>query len=219
MKTFVVNGWASSVEAWDLCSFPRDRVYSYVEALDGVFERDLARSDSAVCVGWSMGASVVLQNVVRYSEKIKALVLLAGTPRMMAAPGWRGMNERRLSALKKGLEISIAQHKARRIAGDITFSPYADDSAENLVRGLDFLRSLDCREALSGRSNAGAFDEIEVRIFQSYADAVVPVHNAHFLKSVFPKSQLLLVDGAEHALPVSIPGLIDEAYFDVVSKL
>ena len=35
MKTFVFNGWAASERAWDLCRFHRERVFGYVEQLDG----------------------------------------------------------------------------------------------------------------------------------------------------------------------------------------
>ena len=35
MKTFVLNGWAASERAWDLCRFRRDRVFGYVEEMDG----------------------------------------------------------------------------------------------------------------------------------------------------------------------------------------
>ena len=39
MKTFVLNGWSASEQAWDLCAFPRDRVFSYVEQLEGLPEK------------------------------------------------------------------------------------------------------------------------------------------------------------------------------------
>ena len=39
MKVFVLNGWAASEHAWDLCAFPRDRVFSYVEQLNGLPEK------------------------------------------------------------------------------------------------------------------------------------------------------------------------------------
>ena len=38
MKTFVLNGWSASANAWDLCKFDRDRIFSYVEQLDGAPE-------------------------------------------------------------------------------------------------------------------------------------------------------------------------------------
>ena len=39
MKTFVLNGWAASPRAWDLCLFPRDRIFGYLEQLDGSYTR------------------------------------------------------------------------------------------------------------------------------------------------------------------------------------
>ena len=66
MKTFVLNGWSASEQAWDLCTFPRDRVFSYVEQLEGLPEKAVAAEDEVVLVGWSMGGSSALRIAVAY---------------------------------------------------------------------------------------------------------------------------------------------------------
>ena len=104
MKTFVLNGWAASPAAWDLCTFARDRIYSYVEQLDGLPGRALAASDGAVVVGWSMGGAGALKLALAQPEKIRGLVLVAATARMMEekSEGWAGMSPRRLKAFELG---------------------------------------------------------------------------------------------------------------------
>ena len=94
MKTFVLNGWSASEQAWDLCAFPRDRVFSYVDQLEGLPEKAVEAEDCVVLVGWSMGGSAALRLAVSYPEKIKGLVLVAATARMMKDDGWVGMSER-----------------------------------------------------------------------------------------------------------------------------
>ena len=39
LPVFVLNGWASSTHAWDLCRFMRTRLFGYVEQLDGEPEK------------------------------------------------------------------------------------------------------------------------------------------------------------------------------------
>ena len=45
-SVFVLNGWAASSHAWDLCRFPRERVFSYVEQLDGEPEKSMESADN-----------------------------------------------------------------------------------------------------------------------------------------------------------------------------
>ena len=108
-RTLVLNGWAASAQAWSLCRFPRERIFSYLEQLDGEPERYLAEHDGKfMLVGWSMGGSGALRLACRFPERIAKLVLVAATPRMMEdrASGWRGMSPRRLEALRYGLEVT-----------------------------------------------------------------------------------------------------------------
>ena len=106
---FVLNGWAASPHAWDLCLFMRPRgsaalprLFSYVEQLDGEPEKAMENVERCILVGWSMGGSSALRLAARWPEKVAGLVLIAATPRMMEEKetGWRGMSPRRLEALR-----------------------------------------------------------------------------------------------------------------------
>lgn len=207
MKCFVLNGWAASPDAWNLCKFPRERIFSYIEQLDGEAERALAECDGAVLVGWSMGGSGALRLALEYPEKVKAMVLLAATPRMMEdrESGWRGMSPRRLDALRRGLELTHGEGFFGVPEGRP--NPYVVDSDENLERGLEYLRETDLRAALE----ASAPLKMPVVIFQSARDGIVRASNAEYLEGLFENAELVRVEGMEHALPVEIPCLIDAA--------
>ena len=200
MKTLVFNGWAAGREAWDLCSFSHDWVFDYVEQLDGLPERVMADTDAAVLVGWSMGGSTALRMALEFPEKVKGVVLVAATPRMMADPAanWKGMSERRLGALRLGTKMAFAH------------DPAPEYAEANMERGLDYLRATDLRAALASRR----FD-IPAAILQSERDPIVHPDNAAFLAEVFPLAKRVKVPGNEHVLPVTVPEAVDAAVEEV----
>ena len=214
-KVFVLNGWAASEEAWSLCKFRRERIFSYVEQLDGEPERALEHETDIVLVGWSMGGSSAMRLALKWPEKIRALVLVAATPRMMEdkPAGWRGMSERRLAALKKGLLLTGGGGLFGPPEGKP--DPYLVDDEANLDRGLGYLLATDLRQSLieseTLRAKGGC-----VRIFQSDHDGIVRPENATFLAEVFPGAKVVLVPGVEHALPIMIPEKIDDAVAEVL---
>ena len=214
IQTLVLNGWAASPRAWDLCTFRRDALFSYIDQLDAMPERFMrdtcAKSPDArfVLVGWSMGGSSALRLAIAFSERIAALVLVAATPRMMEdrAAGWRGMSPRRLDALHRGLLLTHGEGFFGVPEG--VPNPYQLDSEENLMRGLRYLVETDLRADLERLAPAMRFP---VTIFQSGHDGIVRPENATYLKGIFPQARIELVPGAEHALPISVPDLIDKA--------
>ena len=208
MKTFVLNGWASSEEAWDLCLFERERIFTYAELLDGVAEDVLEKEKEFVLVGWSMGGSFALRYAMKFPEKLKGLILVAATPRMMRDKNWEGMTPRRLAALEMGLKMT----KGEGFFGtpEDRPNPYRIDNDENLARGLEYLKSTDLRLDLIDLLASGKV-RCPVYIFQSEADGIVRAQNAKFLSTVFPQAELEMIPGGEHALPVSGPEKIDVA--------
>lgn len=208
MKTFVLNGWASSKEAWDLCLFERERIFTYTELLDGIAEDVLEKENEFVLVGWSMGGSFALRYAMKFPKKLKGLVLVAATPRMMRDSNWAGMTPRRLAALEAGLKMT----KGRGFFGtpEGRPNPYKMDSDENLARGLEYLKNTDLRLDLVDLLASGKI-KCPVYIFQSESDGIVRSENAKFLSAVFPHSELEMIPGGEHALPVMIPEKIDVA--------
>ena len=229
----VLNGWAASPQAWDLCGFMRARLFSYVEQLDGEPEKALESAERVVLVGWSMGGSSALRLAARWPEKVAGLVLIAATPRMMEEKesGWKGMSPHRLEALRYGLVMTHGEGFFGVPEGKP--NPYLADEPANLERGLKYLLETDVRADLErvflGKGEPGvgqqAYDEkqqaydnkmcacrsLPVYIFQSERDGIVRAANADYLQQIFPQASVHLVPGTEHALPIFIPELIDEA--------
>ena len=227
LPVFVLNGWASSPHAWDLCRFMRTRLFGYVEQLDGEPEKAIESVERCVLVGWSMGGSSALRLAARWPEKIAGLVLVAATPRMMEdkATGWKGMSPRRLEALRYGLVMTQGVGMFGVPEGKP--NPYLLDAPANLERGLKYLLETDLRadlervfqrECFEQQSGQQAYNNkmyarrsLAVHIFQSEHDGVVRAANADYLQKVFPQASVTIVPGTEHALPIFIPELIDEA--------
>ena len=207
MKVLVFNGWAAGPETWALCAFPHDWVFDYVEQLDGLPETVMEESDEVVLVGFSMGGSTALRMWLKWPEKVKGMVLVSATPRMMEGENWKGMSERRLAALRLGTQMMFR---------DDPSPMYVE---RNMERGLDYLKTTDLRLQLLSISESGESAKrrnFPVRIFQSEKDGVVRPGNAEFLKQVFPQAKVTMVPGNEHVLPITIPELIDEAVFDII---
>ena len=227
LPVFVLNGWASSQHAWDLCRFMRTRLFGYVEQLDGEPEKAIESVERCILVGWSMGGSSALRLAARWPEKIAGLVLVAATPRMMEdkATGWKGMSPRRLEALRYGLVMTQGVGMFGVPEGKP--NPYLLDAPANLERGLKYLLETDLRadlervfqrECFEQQSGQQAYNNkmcarrsLAVHIFQSEHDGVVRAANADYLQKVFPQASVTIVPGTEHALPIFIPELIDEA--------
>ena len=207
LPVFVLNGWAASPHAWDLCRFRRTRLFSYVDQLDGLPEKALAEVERCILVGWSMGGSSALRLAARWPKKVAGLVLVAATPRMMEEKetGWRGMSPRRLEALRYGLLMTRGEGFFGVPEGKP--NPYLADEPANLERGLAYLLETDVRGALE----QAVFGAPPVHVFQSEHDGIVRPENAAWLKTIFPQASVTMVPGTEHALPIFIPEKIDEA--------
>ena len=196
--------------------FPRERVFSYVDQLDGRPEEALrAEKDGVVLVGWSMGGSSALRLAIEFPEKIKGLVLVAATARMMKAPNWAGMSDRRLAALEVGLKMTHGEGFFG--IPEVKPNPYMMDEERNLQRGLDYLKETDVRVQLIDLMASGKL-RCPVRVFQSERDGIVHAENAKFLAAVFPGAEVTMVPGSEHALPIMIPEEIDAAVADIAMQ-
>ena len=231
MRCLVFNGWAAGPETWRLCTFPHDWVFDYVEQLDGLPEKMMDEFDEAVLVGFSMGGSTALRMLLKYPEKVKGLVLISATPRMMEVKHrdteaqrtdgtlclcdsvfktgctgeWQGMSERRLAALRLGTQMAFRDDPSPMYA------------MVNMERGLDYLRNTDLRAELASYASCASYEScIPVTIFQSERDGIVRPNNAEFLKGVFPQAKVTMVPGGEHVLPIAVPELIDAAVFDIM---
>ena len=207
MTTFVMNGWAAGPEAWALTTFSRDWTFDYVEEMDGLPEKIVREIDGPLLlVGFSMGGLFALRLLLENRARVKGLVLVSATPRMMEdRPSWRGMSQRRIEALKRGTELVFERDP----------SPVYQE--ENLVRGLDVLRQVDLRAALEAAARKKPFT-LPVAILQSEKDGVVRPENAAYLKTIFPTAEVTMVKGGEHVLPITASALVSQTVERVRAK-
>ena len=190
----VLNGWAASEHAWDLCKFRRDRIVSYLEE-DPELER------GTILVGWSLGGNRAIKLAAANADKVKALVLVSPVVRMMKDQGWPGMGEGRLNAFLAAFEMFGGAGMGGKT---YPVNPYSADSHEDLLKGLDYLRNSDAREDVKRL-------DMPVKLFHSEADIISRINNARLIMDTCPQVSAELVPGDEHALPVTIPGKIDAA--------
>ena len=203
MKTLVFNGWAAGPETWALCDFPRDWTFDYIEQLDGLPEKVVDESDDLLLVGFSMGGSTALRMLLRAPGKVRGLVLVSATPCMKRREGWCGMSDRRLDALRLGTALAFRN------------DPSPIYARENMERGLAYLDGTDLRADLRALGPT----PFPVVVFQSERDGIVRPENAAFLKSVFPQAEVVMVPGAEHVLPVTVPERISAAVRRIGSEV
>ena len=185
---FVLNGWAASPHAWDLCRFMRPtgttviapsgingtgptgllpvdnraslpRVFSYVEQLEGEPEKAMEGVERCVLVGWSMGGSSALRLAARWPEKIAGLVLIAATPRMMEE---KETGWKGMSPRRlEALRYGLVMTRGEGFFGvpEGKPNPYLADEPANLERGLKYLLETDLRADLERVFQGGCFEQ------------------------------------------------------------
>ena len=200
IQTIVMNGWAASPQAWDLCRFPRDRIVSYLEP-DPVIDRP------TILVGWSLGGNRSIRLAAEHPAQVKALVLVSPVVRMMKDEGWPGMGEGRLKAFVTAFEMfggaGLGGH-------EYPVNPYGDFSHDELMTGIDYLHDSDVRPCLARLPSS-----LPITVLHSEGDIIARLNNAEAIRSACPWAKVEIVPGAEHALPLTIPGLIDRALTEI----
>lgn len=161
-------------------------------------------------LGWSLGGLVSLAAADRQAQRIRGLVLLASTPRFVAAADWQpGVDARVFEQFARQLEedtertlvrflslqVRSADHAAatlRRLRAGLRQRPLPD--ADTLRAGLGFLQQADMRDVLT-RSKVPLYWLLGER------DMLVPAAARH----QFPAISSALIPGAGHAPFLSHP--------------
>ncbi|MGZ8928682.1 MAG: pimeloyl-ACP methyl ester esterase BioH [Methylobacter sp.] len=165
-----------------------------------------AVSERSCWLGWSLGATAVLDIADRYPERVSSLVLLAGNPLFTQTAQWPGMDIhlldefaehlhencqatllRFLSLQVKGLPDHKAFLKALKTA---VFECDAPD-AKILQGGLEMLKQMDMRATLSGLN-------IPVSVILGGLDTLIPVAVGQKMQLLLPSLELNIIDRAGH---------------------
>lgn len=114
-------------------------------------------------LGWSLGATIVLDIAERFPERVNSLVLLAGNPLFVQTETWPGMEARLLDAFAEGLndncQATLSRFLALQVNGltdykvilkELKESVFGCDMPDSQVlqSGLDILRQSDLRPVL-----------------------------------------------------------------------
>ncbi len=173
-----------------------------------------AVSDESSCwLGWSLGATVVLDIANRFPERVNSLVLLAGNPLFTQSTQWSGITVESLDAFASQLNENCQATLHRFLSLQVNNLPdyktllktlkaaimecNAPDK-ETLQGGLEILKQADLRPALSNIS-------VPISVILGARDTLVPVNAGQNMQALLPKIELTIVDRAGHVPFLSHP--------------
>jgi pimeloyl-[acyl-carrier protein] methyl ester esterase len=171
-------------------------------------------SDESSCwLGWSLGATVVLDIANRFPERVKSLVLLAGNPSFTKTAQWPGMNVGLLDAFAGQLNADCQATLLRFLSLQVNNLPDyktllrtlksavmecdAPDY-ETLQGGLEILKHADLRPALSDTP-------VPVSVILGARDTLVPVSAGQNMQELSSGITLNIIDKAGHVPFLSHP--------------
>lgn len=182
-----------------------------------------AMSDENCCwLGWSLGATVVLDIAHRFPERVNSLVLLAGNPAFTQTVQWSGMAIELLDAFAVKLNEDCQATLLRFLSLQVNNLPDyktvlrtlksavlecdAPDN-ETLQGGLQILKYEDLRPALANTS-------VPVSVILGTLDTLVPVSAGQNMQALAPGITLNRIDRAGHVTFLSHP----QAVLAIISR-
>ncbi len=221
----LVHGWAFSDLVWESTAHTLTGDYRCVlvnlPGHNAISEHSLtsyARSickhvrDESVWVGWSLGGMVAMQAALDYPLKVRALSLVASTPRFTRAPDWPcGVPPSVLMDFAQELKSHESRTLSRFIALQTRSTPNARQVTAELKRalaeptdstvlraGLRLLAESDLRERLGNL-------QCPVQFILGELDALVPSCLASNLERLCPEWSCEVLARAGHAPFLSTP--------------
>lgn len=168
-----------------------------------------------VVTGWSLGGQYALALARLVPEKVRALVLLATTPRFVRAPDWaHGLDAAMLDTfaaqLARNWQATLAEFLALQVRGSreaaevlgslrAALTVHGDPRPEALAAGLDHLRDNDLRAAAPGI-------DVPALAIAGQHDRVTPPGAAQWLAEAMPRGRAATLPRAGHAPFLSHPG-------------
>jgi pimeloyl-[acyl-carrier protein] methyl ester esterase len=172
--------------------------------------------ESSCWLGWSLGATVVLDIAARYPERVSSLILLAGNPLFsVGATGpsprtqrgdWPGMDVKLLDDfadhLNKNCQATLLRFLSLQVKGlpehkillkalkAVVFECDSPDT-HTLQGGLDILKYSDLRSVLAQLT-------IPVSVILGGLDTLVPVAVGQKMQQLLPALELNIIDRAGH---------------------
>lgn len=157
-------------------------------------------------LGWSLGATVVLDIAHRFPDRVDALVLLAGNPAFMQTTEWPGMKSRLLNDFAENLQANCKATLFRFLSLQVNgledsktlvkelkkvVGECDAPSQETLQGGLDVLKQADMRSALSELKQP-------LSVILGARDTLVPVAVGQKIQQLNEACELTIIDKAGH---------------------
>lgn len=162
--------------------------------------------ESCCWLGWSLGAQVVLQIAADFPERVKKLIIMAGTPCFVSKNDWPGMAQNvlenfaellRMNGEETLLRFLLLQVKdsddAKKVLKTlkaIVFGANFPDE-QTLQGGLNILKTTDLRPVMANLTQP-------VCAILGTHDALVPAAAGQAMQHLLPSMQLHLLQRAGH---------------------
>lgn len=168
-------------------------------------------------LGWSLGAQFALAWAQRHPHQVERLVLIAATPRFVAAPGWpQGMAAETFDDFSAALALEPAptwrrflqlqaqgdghgKAVVRTLQSVLGAAPPAGSGI--LLRSLEWLRDNDLREICGGITR-------HCLVVHGSEDRITSSAAGEWLAAQLPAARMHLVEGAGHAPFLSAPSAL-----------
>jgi pimeloyl-[acyl-carrier protein] methyl ester esterase len=173
--------------------------------------------EPAVWLGWSLGATVVLDISRRFPERCSALILMTGNPHFTQLSTvdmqWPGMKTALLDSfadnLQENCQATLLRFLSLQVNGLRDYKPlmkelktviaeYPAPDDATLQGGLSILKNADLRSALVDLA-------MPVMAIFGAKDALVPVAVAAAMQQLAPNMSIKIIDKAGHAPFLSHP--------------
>ena len=170
--------------------------------------------EDAVWCGWSLGGLVAMNAARRYPGKVKALALVAASPRMARSTGWgAAMTGKALAQFGARLTGDYAQGVAEFLAlqerepgqtEEVTAAVLRHGaSAKGIALGQRALAESDLRPSLPL--------EVPAILIAGSLDALVPPRAVPVTRALWPGLRTQIIEGAAHAPFLSHPDEFHQA--------
>lgn len=179
----------------------------------------------AIVLGWSLGGMLALELGRRHARHLRALILMATTPKFIAGPDWEhGLEPAVLDEFSRGLGLdyrrTVQNFLALQTRGDehaletlrslrSKLASHGEPDQRALATGLDVLRSADLRDDLPRVT-------LPALVIAGEHDRLTPPGAGRELAVRLPMARFLCVERSGHAPFLSHP---DEVLAEVLGFL
>jgi pimeloyl-[acyl-carrier protein] methyl ester esterase len=203
----------------DLPGHGRSEWHAQLRDLGGLAEAILPHVPAgAALLGWSLGGLVALELARRHPRHLRALVLVATTPKFLAGPDWEhGMRPDVLDAFTRGLSTdyraTVQNFLSLQARGDeraretlrllrSRLASHGEPDPRALAAGLGILRSTDLREVLPRIV-------LPTLVIAGEHDRLTPAAAGRELAAALPAARFRLIERSGHAPFLSHPDAVE----------